>query len=267
MSKIAKQAKNNNLYIDSENFNKKAVEKVKKFLPEIEQKQNAFARQNSQTTLSLMTLTMLGGHSPYRMLRQILCEIETRKSALVQSQISHAKIIEEIEELKDKKDAVSKAKCSAAVVSVTDLEKLINGSFKDIAVLIDRYNEIKKNNNIKDWDEKAFEIEEKKHHVRRAFELMYRNILDGSRANTATIEYCQQFGLHPQVCFVETCNYVSKVNEKIENNEFPHANDLEDFLDSMGEKYYKNVEQTIKRLFGVKDIANYDYMYRTVGKK
>ena len=31
MSKIAKQARTNNLYIDSENFNKKAVEKVKKF--------------------------------------------------------------------------------------------------------------------------------------------------------------------------------------------------------------------------------------------
>ena len=42
---------------------------------------------------------------------------------------------------------------------------------------------------------------------------------------------------------------------------------LEEFLDSMGEKYYKNVEKTIERLFGVKDIANYDYMYRTVGKK
>ena len=62
-------------------------------------------------------------------------------------------------------------------------------------------------------------------------------------------------------------NYVSEVNEKIENDEFPHANDLEEFLDSMGEKYYKNVEKTIERLFGVKDIANYDYMYRTAGKK
>ena len=44
-----------------------------------------------------------------------------------------------------------------------------------------------------DWDEQAFEKEEKKHHVRRAFELMYRNLLEGGRAHTSTIEYCQQY--------------------------------------------------------------------------
>ena len=43
------------------------------------------------------------------------------------------------------------------------MEQKINGSFKDIATLIDAYNNIKEANGIKDWDEVAFEKEEKKH--------------------------------------------------------------------------------------------------------
>ena len=91
---------------------------------------------------------------------------------------------------------------------------------------------------------------------------MYRNVLDGGRPNTATIEYCQQFGIHPQVCFTEVCGYVEVAGARIANGEILHANDLEDFLDEMGEKYKNNVDATCERIFGVKDIANYDYMYK-----
>ena len=44
-----------------------------------------------------------------------------------------------------------------------------------------------------DWSEEEFEESEKRHHVRRGFELMYRNLMDGGRASTATIEYMQQY--------------------------------------------------------------------------
>ena len=80
------------------------------------------------------------------------------------------------------------------------MENKINGSFKDIAILIDAYNNIKEKNGIVDWDEEAFEKEEKRHHVRRCFEMMYRNLLDGGKVQTSTIEYKQQIGVHPQKC-------------------------------------------------------------------
>ena len=146
------------------------------------------------------------------------------------------------------------------------MESKINGSFKDIATLIDAYNNIKEKNGIEDWDEVAFENEEKKHHVRRAFELMYRNVLVGGRAETATIEYCQQYGIHPQVCLVEVQGYVGYTAERVSNDDIPHANDLEEFLDEMGEKYYKNVDNTSERLFGKADVADHDYMYKPVTK-
>ena len=252
--------------IQSSNINKAAVEKVSQYLPELDEKTRAFGSQNSQTTITMMTLTMLGGQSPYRMLRQILAEVEKRKGALSESQVGHAKLVKEIKRLEDKTDPVQKAQYRAKCVAIITLENKINGSFKDIATLIDAYNHIKETQGIKDWDEASFEIAEKKHHVRRCFELMYRNLLDANKAAISTIEYSQQFGVHPQVCQKEVQGYLAYTNDRIMQGEILHANDLEDFLDEMAEKYWEAADKTSERLFGKKDFANKDFMYKTVTK-
>ena len=252
--------------VQTNNINSHAVEKVKRFLPELEEKTRAFDRQNSQTTLAMMTLTMLNGQSPYRMMRQIMAEVEKRKGALAEAQVNHAKTLKEIGELESSQDFVEQAEYRQKCVNITTMEQKINGSFKDIACLIDAYNNIKESNAIEDWDEEAFEKEEKKHHVRRAFELMYRNIFQSGRASEAAIEYCQQFGIHPQVCMSEVSGYLQYTAERIQNQDYPHANDLEEFLDEMAEKYQLNPDKTSERLFGKADFATNDYMYKTVTK-
>ena len=252
--------------VQTNNINSHAVEKVKRFLPELEEKTRAFDRQNSQTTLAMMTLTMLNGQSPYRIMRQIMAEVEKRKGALAEAQVNHAKTLKEIGELESSQDFVEQAEYRQKCVNITTMEQKINGSFKDIACLIDAYNNIKESNAIEDWDEEAFEKEEKKHHVRRAFELMYRNIFQSGRASEAAIEYCQQFGIHPQVCMSEVSGYLQYTAERIQNQDYPHANDLEEFLDEMAEKYQLNPDKTSERLFGKADFATNDYMYKTVTK-
>ena len=252
--------------IQSNNINEKAVEKVTEYLPELNDKTKAFGSQNSQTTLSMMSLTMLGGQSPYRMLRQILAEVEKRKSALSESQVNHAKFVRDIKKLEDQTDdPVQAAKYRKACVSMTLLENKINGSFSDIATLIEAYNNIKETNGISDeWDETSFENEEKKHHVRRCFELMYRNILDSGRISSSTIEYLQQFGVHPQICKKEVQGYIAYTEDRIRGGELLHANDLEEFLDEMGKKYWEGADKTSERLFGKKNLANKDFMYKAV---
>ena len=254
--------------IQSNNINEAAVEKVSQYLPELSEKTKGFGSQNSQTTISMMTLTMLGGQSPFRMLRQILAEVEKRKGALSESQVSHAKLVRDIEKLEGQTDdPVQAAKYRKACVSITTLEQKINGSFADIATLIDAYNNIKETNGISDeWDEESFENAEKKHHVRRCFEMMYRNILDTGRTNTSTIEYMQQFGVHPQICQKEVQGYINYTDDRIQGGELLHANDLEEFLDEMGEKYWEGADKTSERIFGKKDFANKDFMYKTVTK-
>lgn len=250
----------------ADNVNPAAVAKVNELLPEITQKTRAFDRQNSQTTLSLMSLTMLTGQSPYRMMRQVMAEIEKRKMALVEAQVNHAETIQQIEELEGKDDPVSLAKLRKENIALQTLESKVNGAFKDIATLMDAYENIKDKNGIDDWDEEAFEAEEKKFHVRRGFELMYRNLLEHGRAATATIEYTAQYGVHPQVALKECKIYLDGVSQAIENGIVLHSNHLEDFLDEMAEKYKICVDATAERIYGKSDFTNPEYMMR-IGKE
>ena len=249
--------------ISKSKINPQAVALVNEFLPELDEKTKFFDRNNSQSTLSMMSLTMLNGHSPHRMLRQVLAETEKRKMALAEAQVGHAKALKKIEKLQEKlfldpDDNVLNAKLRAAFVSIEMMESKINGSFKDIATLITAYNNLKENYGIEDWSEEEFEESEKKHHVRRGFELMYRNLMDGGRASTSTIEYMQQYGVHPQVGFAEVQGYIAVVNELLNKQQIPHSNHLEEFLDAMAEKYYKEADKTTERIFGKTDITNKD---------
>ena len=246
-------------------INKNAVAKVNEFLPELDSKTKYFDRNNTQTTLSMMSITMLNGQSPMRMMRQVMAEVEKRKLALAEAQVSHAEQLESIKQLEQQIDEdpdnnVLQAKLRLAYVSITTLESKINGSFKDIATLIDSHNAIKEKNGIDEWDEEAFEREEKRHHVRRGFELMYRNLMDGGRASTSTIEYMQQYGVHPQLGLAEVQASLNYATDQLRNNVKLHSNDLEEFLDQMADKYYEAADITSERIYGKKDIFNTDYM-------
>lgn len=248
--------------LSADRINTAAVAKVNKHLPELAEKTRAFDRQNSQTTISLMTLTMMTGQSPFRMMRQVMAEVEKRKMALAEAQVSHAELLVELAELEFKTDPVSIAKFRQKSFSLDMMESKINGSFKDIATMIDAYENIKDKNGIDDWDEEAFEAEEKKHHVRRGFELMYRNLLEGGRAATSTIEYTAQYGVHPQVALKECSIYLKGVSEAIDKGIVLHSNHLEDFLDEMANKYMVCVDATAERIYGKADFTNTDYMMK-----
>ena len=251
--------------VSKSKINPQAVALVNEYLPELDEKTKFFDRNNSQSTLAMMSLTMLNGHSPMRMMRQVLAETEKRKMALAEAQVSHAKALRNIEKLQDKlfndpDNNVLSAKLRAAFVGIEMMESKINGSFKDIATLINAYNNLKENHGVTDWSEEEFEESEKRHHVRRGFELMYRNLMDGGRASTATIEYMQQYGVHPQVGFTEVQGYIKVVNDMIANKEIPHSNHLEDFLDEMADKYYKETDKTTQRIFGKDNIVSPEIM-------
>ena len=251
--------------VSKSKINPQAVALVNEYLPELDEKTKFFDRNNSQSTLSMMSLTMLNGHSPMRMMRQVLAETEKRKMALAEAQVSHAKALRNIEKLKDKlfndpDNNVLSAKLRSAFVGIEMMESKINGSFKDIATLINAYNNLKETHGVEDWSEEEFEESEKRHHVRRGFELMYRNLMDGGRASTATIEYMQQYGVHPQVALLEVQGYITVVNQMIAKGEIPDSSHLENFLDEMSGKYYKLADKASQRLFGKENITDTQIM-------
>ena len=276
MSEIVKKTENTELKatdpvtfgitpVSKSKINPQAVAIVNEYLPELDEKTKFFDRNNSQSTLAMMSLTMLNGHSPMRMMRQVLAETEKRKMALAEAQVNHAKALRKIEKLQDKlfndpDNNVLSAKLRAAFVNIEMMESKINGSFKDIATLINAYNNLKEAHGVEDWSEEEFEESEKRHHVRRGFELMYRNLMDGGRASTATIEYMQQYGVHPQVGLTEVQGYIKLVSDMISRKQIPHSNHLEDFLDEMADKYYKETDKTTQRIFGKDNIISPEIM-------
>ena len=141
--------------INLQKQNKALVERVKKALPAIDAHTRMFDRKNSQTTIQLMTLTMLGGQSPLRMLRQVTAEVEKRKDALYEAQHSVAKTQEEIDVLEEKENLTSteRAELIKLKYSVSQTNNKANGSLKDIATLADAYENILSKNDMKDWNE------------------------------------------------------------------------------------------------------------------
>jgi len=242
--------------------NKALVERVKNALPAIDRHTRIFDRKNSQTTIQLMTLTMLGGHSPLRMLRQVTAEVEKRKNALYDAQHNVAKKQEEIDVLEEKQNltSVEKAELIKLKHDVNQINNKANGSLKDIATLADAYDNIMSNNRIKDWNEEDFENEEKGHHVRRGFEMLYRNLVEYSRAKEATLEYLQQYGVHAQMAITEVSGYINHAGNLIKEKRILDATHLENFLDEMKDKYVNNADKISNRLFGRDGIINKAYM-------
>lgn len=227
-------------------------QKVQNFLPEIQEKASYF-RSNSQSTISLQTLTMLNGQSPLRMLRQIAAETDKKKRALLEAQLNLKKKQKKIQKAKDKNDHEL---VSILSLQLEDFEQSVHNAMKDIAVLSDRYNEIKTKNNITDWTEEDFEKEELGFHVRRGFELGYQQIMQGGRLGKDIIEYLQQYGVHPQVASREIIGYYSKIETDINNGIYPDVCALEAWLDAMKEKYKGEVQKVTQRIFGTDSILS-----------
>jgi hypothetical protein len=250
------------------NNDKGLINKVSESVKKISEKARSFDRTNSQTTLAMTTLTMLNGQSPMRMLRQVTAEVNKRTSALYEAQYNIAKKKDELKELEleDINSDVKKAEIIKLKHEIISIEFAAQGSLKDIASLSDSYENIMTHNNIDDWDEETFEKEEKRHHIRRGFEMLFRNLIEYGRGKEATLEYLQQYGVHVQVAITEVSGYITVVNEMINKKECPNSGHLEDFLDTMRDKYEGHADISSKRIFGTDNIINKDYMLK-LGEK
>ena len=90
--------------------------------------------------------------------------------------------------------------------------------------------------------------------------MLYRNLIEFGRGKEATLEYLQQYGVHCQIAIIEVSGYIKYVNTLIEKKETIDASHLENFLDTMRDKYVHNADIVSNRLFGRDGIINKAYM-------
>lgn len=232
-------------------FDEKKLSKLAEDMTEVNRATNSFGRSNSQVSDKLMSLTMIA-YNPYRFLHQCLAKIESRRSAIRENQYRLRKLQIEISQLQLQKkellyvctetDTKTQLQISLLTleieekaVSLNDAMLYLEGALKEIAVYQDSYKQIKVNHNIPDkWDEKDFEEAEIEHHVKMAFLNGVRDIISSGRLNMGTLEYMQQFGIHPITAASIITNYLEDCNDNIRKKEsFPNIKHLNEFLDSV----------------------------------
>ena len=258
-------------------INDKKLQKINSFMLEVDRATSIFNKTNSQTTSSLMTLTMLES-GPYRILRQILAQIEKKRSALKEIIFKHGKDkirVDEISEqleLGNNKVPINYFKIRRLELEVFELNYNINdaqgyieGALKEIGAYQERYKEILKNNNIPDdWDEKDFEKAEIEHHIKSIFRNAIRDKISGG-CNQGTMEYMEQFGINPIVGYKLVDGYVQSVNNaiNIEEDKLPSIDIEYKFLDSMYDLFKDEYKKVLERI-GLDNLTYDEYLMKEV---
>lgn len=239
------------------------ITKIGEGLAEFHRAIKTSARKNSQNTLQMMTLTMLTD-SPYRRLRQILLQIEKRKTAMEDYYLKHLKSVHLMEKLRSKTGVMNELRLKQMELTIERNKPYIEASLKEIGLLQETYEEIKQANGIRDdWDEEDFENSEIEHHIRQSFRQAHRDVSLTGAISQGNAEYLEQYGIHLQVANKLIRDYIGTCNDMMINeNMTPDITHLYKFLDDcvkvFGNEYIKTLEH-----IGIKDVTKQNFLFKS----
>lgn len=227
---------------------------------EVDRANNTAGKMNTQTTSQLMTLTMLND-SPYRRLRQCLAEIEKTRGTLGDTYYANKMALIQIQRWREMGDDMSLVRIEKKEYEMGRRKMYIDGALKEIATFQCAYDEIREANGIpENWDERDAEEDEIAHHIKMAFRNCIRDLIQNNAMNMGTMEYLEQYGIHPQTARKVVQDYIEEEEKMIAEGNFPTVNRLYDFLDTMVETF-KNAHKDVMNRIGIKEIIRNDYLY------
>ena len=131
----------------------KKLAKISQRMVEIDRANLTAGKQNTQTTSSLMTLTMLSD-GPYRRLRQVLAQIEKTRNAIEENVFTMRKRKVELRRLRESDDELDIIEADQIEHGMLRGKIYLEGALKELAMFQETYDEIKRTHNIPDnWDE------------------------------------------------------------------------------------------------------------------
>ena len=250
--------------IPNTSLSPEALTKICDRLPELRRAKTAIGRRNSQTTSTLMSLTMIAD-SPYRQLKQCLSQIDSKRAALIEAHFTAKKNKVKIERWEESGDALDAVEAEEARVQRTELQASADNAMREIGMYQDIYDKIRISHGIPvDWDEADFESQEIDHALRMGFRQAIQNLMSTGKIAISTVEYWEQFGVHPMVGERLTRNYLGSVEVELKNNKYPSVTSMHEFLDRMGEQFKDEHKHSLTRI-GVDAIVNHQYAYKTNG--
>lgn len=228
---------------------KDIVEKI----PEVNSKINLFCRSTSQTSRRLVTPIMMNAtNSPYRILRQMLAQIQDCKTK-INGYLNNDKNI--TDQVKKELGLVVASTAKTEYMGIADkyqkakAEQLkifpyLESMLRELHSLIEAYYEIKKNKNIPDdWDEEDFEKEEVKANLGLAIRNSIKEFIQGGRINGSSLELFEAYGVSPMEAFAEISAFFASQKDTPYTYE-----EYNQFIDDTVDKYKDNHLQVLQRL-------------------
>lgn len=247
-------------------ISKEGLQKICNRLPELERGKKAVGRKNSQTTSTLMTMTMIAD-SPYRQMKQCLSQIDNKRNALIESYFNTQKNKVKIAKWEESDNELDKIKAEEAKVGLEQAKVYAENAMKEIGMYQDIYDEIRESHGIPvDWDEEDYEASEIQHAIRMSFRQAIQNLMSTDKIAISTVEYWEQFGIHPMVGEKLTREYMNSVRTELNQNKLPSVQSMHLFLDHMVETFKEEHKHSLKRI-GVDAIVNHSYIYKNKKKQ
>lgn len=238
----------------------KKLAKISEKMKEMDRANNSFGKSKTQTTSQLMTLTMLCD-APYRRLRQVLAQIDKKRAALEETAFKLRKSNYRLKKYREKTDELSLIKADEIQHQMHRSRMYVEGALKELAMYQDTYDEIKRSHGIPDnWDEMDMEKEEISNHVRMAFRNCLRNMLVTGGMNMGTLEYLEQFGIHPITAKKLITDYLAEVEAMVEDGKYPSVTHLYDFLDRCAE-IFQDAHHAVMSRIGIQSLLKDEYMF------
>jgi hypothetical protein len=251
--------------IPNTTLSQESLAKICNRLPELYRAKTAVGRRNSQTTATLMTMTMLAD-SPFRQMKQCLSQIDNKRNALIEAHFDTRKSQIKIKRWEESGNEMDLVEVEEAKVKTEQMRASAENAMKEIGMYQDIYDQIRKAHNIpEDWDEEDFEAQEIQHALRMAFRQAIQNIQATGRIAVSTAEYFEQFGVHPVVGEKLVRDYLDGVQNEINQGKLPSVQSMHLFLDKMVETFKDEHRHSLKRI-GVDSIVNHQYAYKKSDK-
>ena len=250
--------------LSESSISQEGLQKIYDRLPELHRGKRAIGRKNSQTTSTLMTMTMLAD-SPYRQMKQCLSQIDHKRNALIETHFKTKKNKVKIERWEKSGDALDAIEAEETKVQMEEMKSSAENAMKEMGMYQDIYEQIRTTHNIPvDWDEEDYEKTEIENALRMGFRQAIQNLMSTNRIAISTVEYWEQFGVHPMVGEKLTREYMASVDTELKENKLPSVQSMHNFLDRMVETFKDEHKHSLTRI-GVDAIINHQYAYKKKG--
>ena len=247
--------------LNGSSISNEGLQKICDRLPELNRAKRAVGRKNSQTTATLMTMTMIAD-SPYRQMKQCLSQIDNKRNALIEAHFKTKKNKVKIERWEKSGDALDAVEAEEARSQVEQMRSSAENAMKEIGMYQDIYEQIRTSHNIPiDWDEEDYEKTEIDNALRMSFRQAIQNLMSSGRIAISTVEYWEQFGVHPMVGEKLTRDYLASIEAELNENKLPSVVSMHKFLDKMVETFKDEYKHSLTRI-GVDAIINHQYAYK-----